>query len=314
MLDYLTLKGVTHIFKDNLASNLLYGTLDFFKWAILGAGGFQNITYNPAISGVFGGNRSRLRPINDPRYVANTVYEGFRSDWVWESGITGSIQPIRNSGIYVNNSLVNSGYYIDYPRGRVIFDTPQSGNVNSSFSHRIVGFKPAFDSIVPELFFSSYHNESTNFLTGSGDYGILSDLKRQLPLICLDISSNRSFEPYQLGGGQWCSCQGIFYIMAESSWEKDSLVDLISLQNDKSFFIPDRATIKENNRYPLDLDYKGSLVSNPMEYPEIIEKFSWRLVSFSDTRAHNYSPKIYRGINLYLGVVTTTFVIPMENI
>lgn len=310
MSDHLAFKGVTQIFRDNLATNILYGTVDFFNWAALGVGGFQNITYNPKISGCYGGDRSQLRPVADPRYPTNTVFEGFRGNWVWESGVGA----VNISGIYVDQSYTTSGYYVDYTRGRIIFNNPVSGTINTSFSHRTVTFAPARGTIVPDLFFASYRNESTDFLAGSGNYSSLSDTKRQLPMVCVDIDSNRRFKPYQLGGGQWCMIDAAFYVIAESDYEKNSLVDLISLQNDKTFWIPNRATIKESGQYPLDLDYKGSLVNTPTQYPEVIEKFPWRKISFSDTRVHNYEPKPYNGIKLYVSVVSTTFIVSMENI
>jgi hypothetical protein len=145
--DYTTFKGITRIHRDNLSNNLLWGTMDFLQWGFLQVGGFQNITVNPAISGALGGDRFRLRPSNDPSYESGQVWEGFRNDWVWESGFSvDSISPIRVSGVWVDGSFYGSGdatysHYVDYPNGRVVFDTAvgTTSTVQASFTHRTVG-------------------------------------------------------------------------------------------------------------------------------------------------------------------------------
>ena len=82
-------KGVTSIQKDNLSNNLLLSLQDFLSWGFLQIGGFQNITRSPAVSGSYvpdNVSRYRLRNSSDPSYEAGQVWEGFRNDWVWESG------------------------------------------------------------------------------------------------------------------------------------------------------------------------------------------------------------------------------------
>ena len=54
-----TLKGVNNIWRDLETQNLLYGTLDFLRYAFLEVGAFQNIAVD--VSGVYGGDRCRLR-------------------------------------------------------------------------------------------------------------------------------------------------------------------------------------------------------------------------------------------------------------
>ncbi len=314
MSDYLQFKGLTQIFEDNLSNNLLYGTVDFFKWASLNAGGFSNVTITPPISGAYGGSRYRLRPVNDPRYTNGQVWEGFRPDWVWETGVNYSYQPIHISGIFINNTFIsnNSGYYINYPQGQVVFTTPISTTsiVNAEFSYRTVSFKSITNNIVPDLFFNSYNVEGT-YLSTSGSRSQIADLKRNLPLVGVDINTNRRFSPSELGGGQWCYLDAIFYVLAESDTDKNALIDMISLQNDKTFWIYNRSVMKSGEFFPPDLDYRGTLVDSPTQYPELIDKYAWRKISSSQTRSYTATSLPY---NLHGGIVKTTFIILMGNI
>ena len=309
MGDY-TFKGITRVFRDNLSENLLGGTLEFCRWAALNAGGFQNVPLD--LSGVYGGNRSQLRCVSDPRYDDGQVWEGFRGDWVWESGVSYNQQPISISGVYVNGTYTNdSSFFIDYPNGRVIFNSglALSSTIKVEFSHRTVSFVSANDAPISEIFFGSYHTENTA-VSGSP----LADLRRQLPIVALQINTGRSYEPYQLGGGQWVNTDGFFYVIAEDDFQKTSLVDLISLQNEKAYWIPNFGMMKDSGVYPINLDYRGSLVDTPMQYPEMVESYPWRKVYLHDIQTYNRQNLEYRGGKLYGAIVKGTFMSVMENI
>ena len=286
--------GITHIGKESVSQNLLYGVIDFFQWSMLQVGGFQNITITPGVEGVFGGDRFRLRPVVDPNYTDGQVWEGFRTDWVWETGIpTDNItqQPIRVSGINVDGSFqtvtpyknrgVHSGSlasavgYVDYPRGRVLLDTAISTTsaVTCEFSHRYVSFIPADTPWFRELQFNSYNVESDDLLTsGSGNWSQLSEMRRHMPLVAVELVPRRTFKGYQLGGGQWIYQDVLFHILAENSWDRDQLVDLISYQNAKSIWIPHAPTIKESVKFPLNLDFRGSPLPSAVMYPEVVSE------------------------------------------
>ncbi len=312
MSDY-TFKHTSRIFRDNLTENLLGGTLEFCKWAALNAGGFQNVPLN--LSGVYGGDKSRLRLVSDPRYDDGQVWEGFRSDWVWESGITYDTQPVTISGIYIDNVFYSndeSEYYIDYPNGRVIFNSgiSTSSVVKSSFSHRTVNFYSSEYLPISDIFFGSYRVEHTDYLTpSSGSWSKLLD--RQLPLIALQLNTDKSFEPYEIGGGQWISTGGVFYVLAENNYDKNSLVDLLSLQNEKTFWIPNFGQMKDSGVYPYDFDYLGKLVDNPVQYPDMVTYYKWRKVILENTRVYNQEHLNYKGGRLYGAIVKTTFTVIM---
>jgi hypothetical protein len=312
--DHLTFNGVDSIFADNLSNNMLYGVVDFLNWASLNAGGFSNVTRNPAISGVYGGQRYKLRPVSNPNYNNGQIWEGFRGNWVWETGVNYYQQPIHISGVYVNNTFVpnNSGYYINYRDGQVIFDTAISttSTLEAEYSYRTVNYKPINEGLIPDLFSNSYHQEN-NYISTSGSRSQLAQLRQQLPLIAVDINTNRRFKPLQLGGGQWCYNDVVFYILAENNSDKNALVDLISLQNDKTIWIYDRMSMKSGENYPVDLNYQGKLVDSPIQYPELVDLYPWRKISFTKTQSYDYGILQH---GLYGEVVKTTIEVPMGNI
>lgn len=273
-LQHTRLKGITHIGKDNITQNLKYGIIDFFTWGMLCIGGYQNIGRNPATSGAFGGDRAQLRSVTDPYYTDGTVWEGFRSDWVWETGIPTdnvSASPIRVSGVYVDGSF-QSVSHVDYPRGRVVLNSAisTSSNVTCNFSHRYASFVPSDTPWFRELLFDSYRIERDFINTGSGSYSQLSETRRSMPFVAVEVVPRREFEGYQLGGGQWLKQDVLFHIVAENEFDRDQLIDIISLQNDKSIFLSDRNLMYSSSSFPINLDYRGNPVANSMTYPQII--------------------------------------------
>ena len=100
--------------------------LSFYDWGFLDAGQFYNI-HIPQ-SGIYGGDRHKLRVASTPNYASGKVWEGYRQNWVWESGIDGTTeQPTTISGVFVDDTFYATGnttkpFYVDYPNGRVVFD------------------------------------------------------------------------------------------------------------------------------------------------------------------------------------------------
>jgi len=313
-----TFKGVSRIFRDNLSENLLGGTLEFCKWAALEVGGYQNIPLE--LSGIYGGNRSQLRPAYDPRYTNGQVWEGFRSDWVWESGVSCTPPPIPISGVYINNSfhpVSGTDYYIDYPNGRVIFNSAISTSavVKTSFSHRTVNFISSDNIPISDILFGSYHVENTDFLTAaSGSRSQLGDLKRQLPLVALQINTGKNYEPYEIGGGQYVVTNGTFYVLAESEPDKTALVDLITLQNEKTYWIPNFAQIKDSGVFPYNYNYRGELVDSPIEYPNLIDNYQWRKVRLEDIAVYDRGDVAYKGGTLHSAIIRAKWTAIMGNI
>ena len=114
--------------QDATLSNILLDNfIAFYDWGFLDRGSFYSIQIPQ--SGIYGGDRHKLRSADDPNYTDGQVWEGYRQNWVWESGIDATTeQPIAISGVFVDSTFYATGnvskpFYIDYPNGRVVFDT-----------------------------------------------------------------------------------------------------------------------------------------------------------------------------------------------
>ena len=278
-----TFKGVTAFQKDNNTNTLLLGVQDFLSWGFLNVGGFQNITRSPAVSGSFSDSHSRyrLRNSDDPSYEEGQVWEGFRNDWVWESGVSyDDTKPIQVSGVWINNNfyLPNDSTYshfIDYPNGRIVFDygVPTQSKVEANFTHRTVGITLASENYVQELMFESYDMKDLNtyLMAASGERNQLGNRRLQLPIIALEVANSPARQGYQLGGGDIVYTDILFHIFSDDEFEKNNLRDVLLNQSEKSIHLINRTLMKQDKKYPLQLDRNGSPVKNAKVYTDLIK-------------------------------------------
>ena len=95
--------------QDATISNILLDNfIAFYDWGFLDRGSFYNIQIPQ--SGIYGGDRHKLRSSDNPNYTDGQVWEGYRQNWVWESGIDGTTQqPVTISGVFVDNEFYATG-------------------------------------------------------------------------------------------------------------------------------------------------------------------------------------------------------------
>lgn len=279
------LVGITNTQDAKLRNILLDNMISFYNWGFLDKGGFTNITI-PS-SGMYGGDKHRLRPLNDPNYLPNQVWQSYRENWAWETGISTSTQPIAISGIYVNNvfkpytynsginKYVGSGYKIDYSNGRVVFDTPiaATSNVTLNYSHKWIKVDQAEG--VPffrQIQFSSFDLDN-NFISSSGDWVQLGQTRLQLPVVLIEAVPKRTYEGYQLGGGQWAYSDFVFYVMADRDAIVSDILDTITFQNDRIIQMFNTNTVSKSGAYPVDI--QGNLVNKKYNYPHLLENYPY---------------------------------------
>jgi hypothetical protein len=276
-----TFKGVTSIHKENLSNNLILGLQDFLSWGFLQIGGFQNVTKDPAVSGSYSDShtRARLRNSDDPSYDIGQVWEGYRNDWVWESGFKyNDSKPIHVSGIWIDGFFYGSGdttysHFVDYPNGRVVFDygIPTTKRVEANFSHRTVGISLASEKHIQELMYDSYDMEDLDsyLMASSGTRNQMGQRRLQLPVIALELVKSSKSEPYQLGGGRIAYNDVLFHVFSDNEFEKNNLRDVLLSQNEKIIYLIDRGLMNENKKYPFQTDRSGSAVKNARNYPAL---------------------------------------------
>lgn len=277
MQDYAKLTKTDNFFGYSLNSHLALGLEMHFDWGFINAGGFQNVTIPQ--SGIYGGANHRLRAVDDPNYFEGQVWETYRNNWVWETGLAYSAQPIDISGVWVNNVFYHkngTGAYshiINYPDGRIIFNNPISTGdiVSLNYSYKRVHVRYEENDWYHRLMVESMKFTADQFHQfSSGIWDELGQTRIQLPAVIIEIDGGSSPKGFELGdNNQYVYRNIIFNVIAENRWEKDSLVDYIQLENHKGINLINLKTLNDNNKQPLDIN--GSRVSGAQMYPYLTD-------------------------------------------
>ena len=135
----------------------------------------------------------------------------------------------------------------------------------------------------------------------NGSWNIPPESRVQLPVIAIEVVPQRSFKGYQLGGGQFVYTDVIFHCLAEDEVTRNKLVDIVSLQNDKTIHLFNSNKINEKQDFPID--YRGMPVSGALRYPDLIENFNGGKLRLSRT---NVQQMIMHDTNVYGGIVRMT--------
>ena len=265
------LKGFDNLGKYSYTEILEHNLIAFFDWGFINKGGFTNI--NIPTSGSYGGDFSKLRPVSDARYTNGQVWESARLNWVWESGLETSTQPISISGVFVGSTFYPSSggqFYIDYPNGRIIFNSAISLTSNVKVAHSFKWVNVCSADNVPWLRrtqTNSYRVDNSNFLIGSGDYLIFGQSRLQLPFVAIEIADG-DYDGFQIGGGHYYRARVKLHVLAEDKSSVERISNAIASQDDKQIFIYDSNRIASDNRFPLD--YRGSIASGALTYPQLV--------------------------------------------
>ena len=280
------LKGITDISQYTLNNDIQDGLIEYFDWALLDIGNYFNCTLGE--QGPDGYDYSKLRLSSNDQYIEGQVWEGFRKNWVWQSGVDYSPAPLVGldnekpgiSGVYINGDFYPNtttggfSHTIDHFNGRVIFDQPIPTTSVVQVEHSYKWINVVYANSVPwlrEIQLSTEEPTSNFYNKDKGSWNIPPESRLQLPAIAVEVVANRRFKPYQLGGGQWVYTDVIFHCIAEDEITRNKLVDIISLQSDKTIYLFDSNKINENNDYPLD--YMGVPVPSALRYPDLLERY-----------------------------------------
>lgn len=314
MVSYQPLKGITSIRDYSVNNSIQDSLVEYFDWALLEKGNYFNVTKGELSPN--GQDMSQLRIPSSDSYASGQVWEGFRGNWIWQSGVSGvgMDPPIVGSdpnnpgisGVYIDGDFEpTSGvgkfsHYIDYFNGKVVFESPiPTGSVvQAEYSYKYINVVYAnnvpwlreiqTDTSVPNENFSDASN---------GAWNIPPESRLQLPAIAMEIVPIRRFKGYQLGGGQWIYTDVIAHCIAEDDQTRNLLVDIVSLQNDKTVYMIDGDALDASSKYPLDQN--GSPSPSAMFYPEIIENYNggnFRLINTTVENMKMTTPNVFGGI------------------
>jgi hypothetical protein len=87
--------------------------------------------------------------------------------------------------------------------------------------------------------------------------------------VAVEVVKSRNLKPYALGGlTHYVNTDVLFHVLAEDDYERDKLLDIFSLQEDKIYSMFDSDMIGRNNAFPLD--YRGMVNGIPKIYPKLV--------------------------------------------
>ena len=279
------LKGFNSVQDTTLNNEIQDNMVEFFDWALLKKGNYFNVTLGETAPN--GYDYSKLRLSSDERFTAGTCWEGVRNNWVWQSGVNYSPAPLVGtnntkpgiSGVYVDDTFYPTtttgdyAHHVDYFNGRVLFDSPIPTGSKVQVEHSYKWINVVYANSVPwlrEVQYRSYDINGEFLQAAKGDWDMPPEARLQLPAIAIEIVPRRTITGYQLGGVSYVDTDVLFHCLAEDEMTRNKLVDIVSLQNDKTFYAFNSNSIAASGDFPLD--YKGSPVSGAMNFEELVLK------------------------------------------
>lgn len=304
---YLKLKGITDVTNQLLLESIVQGVRSFLEWGILEAGGFITVPVStPGINDQYADEI--LHSVHQEGMADNRIWEAIHWDWVYETGGTASPGPVLPTGVYVNGTLYPTAstvgafkHYINFPEGRVVFDSPISATsvVQATYSyrsihlydHEVPWFRDVvFDPLVPNDTSSTIQDVSK----------LLDEYRVQLPAVIIEPVMNRRLRGIMLGSGaQWVEQDILFHVISDRADERNNIVDILSLQIDKTFYLYDVNARRNAGDYPLD--WRGVPRAGAKMYPAIVAEvggYRWKSCYFSRMVNADVSLRLpyYRGI------------------
>lgn len=253
----------------------------YLDYSFLNIGGFVNVSSGNTIYGI---NNAKATVSEANGYAIGKVWETYRKDWIYESGISfNNSTPLNISGIYINNIFLpsptgsgNYAYTLDYPNGQIIFKNPvpTGSKISINYSYRKC-----------QVYKSSTSNWWAEFRNS-----IYSDLPNeyilQTPSIVIEPTNNSSLIPYQLGDRSFFVDQDILlYIFSDSAVERNNIIDMIRLQKEKNIYMYDINKVIKDGVYPIT--YTGQINNNGQNY-----------ISLLNNPAYSYRKLFIKNVNL----------------
>lgn len=310
-MSYTDFRNVPHFGYPSLTNQLEVNLKGWLDWGLLRAGGFINIT--TGTQGPYGGDYSILHEVNDVNYTGDTVFQSIRKDWIWEnSGVDyspptgGTTYNPTGVQVYVNNSGITTGtsgytHYINYPLGRVVFDSIQTGTIKAQYSYRAVQVYLTDDlNFWFEVNYDSWNPVDTDWsqnITSGTDYAMSASNRMQLPCIVIEPITRSSTKPFELGTLSKFNKQDVlFHVMSQDRYTRNNLIDYLRLQEEKTIILYDIAAVANSGLNPLD--YRGMKVDNPQTYASLVSNNSLvyntaRLEKISVTDVKTKNPNLY---------------------
>lgn len=276
MATHTNFKGVTHFGNDQLMNILEINLKTYVDWSLLKIGGWVDISNTQA--DIWAGDTSQLRMVEDPSYTDGQVWQGQRKDWVWETGVNysdvdgGTQNPSGVDVPTIDGVAATGSYNVDYPLGRIIFDTEISSASTVKATHAYRNTQVYIADDVPwfrELQFRSYRSDDAQIEeTNKGEWSIGGQKRVQLPVIIIESVARGTSHAYEIGNGSLIVQQDVmFHIVADSRYMRNNLTDIIRQQSDRAIWLFDTNLVNADDGWPLNSN--GYLVGAKM-YPDLV--------------------------------------------
>ena len=279
------LKGFNSVKDATLNNEIQDNLIEFFDWALLKKGNYFNVSVGETSPD--GYDYSQLRLSSNENYTTGTCWEGVRSNWVWQSGVSYSPTPLVGtnnakpgvSGVYVDDTFYPTtttgayAHHVDYFNGRVVFDSPIPTGSKVQVEHSYMWINVVYANSVPwlrEIQYRSYDVNGEFLQPSKGKWDIPPEARLQLPAIAVEIVPRRNITGFQLGGGSYVNTDVLFHCIAEDEITRNKLVDIVSLQNEKTFYAFNSNLVASSGDFPLD--YRGTPVSGALNFEELVLK------------------------------------------
>lgn len=307
------LRGIINIHDQTLNNEIQDNLIEFFDWGLLEKGNYFNVTLSE--QSYDGYDYSLLKKSSNENFRPGQAWDGFRKNWVWQSGISpsGMTPPIVGSdnskpgisGVYVNDTFYPSnttGAYahnVDYFNGRVVFDNPIpiDSKVQAEFSYKYINV--IYATSVPwirEFYLKTLDVSNRDSIT------IQPEMQIQLPAIAVEIVSNRHMKPFQLGPlGQFVYTDVLFHCIAEDDYTKNKLIDIITMQNDLSVNMFNTNLVSKASDFPLS--NMGYPVSGALRFPDLVSKYQGDNIYLRQMKVQAVD---MINSNLHVGIVRST--------
>lgn len=312
--------GFNNVFSSNLNNELLDSLVEFFDYELLKKGNYFNSSLGEMSPRGF--DYSKLKQSSSQHHVSGEAWEGFRSNWIWQSGLapSGMTPPLVGtnnaipglSGVYVDSTFYPStttGAYkhkVDYFNGRIIFDNAISttSTVQAEFSYKYINVLYASNlPYIREIQYRTMDKSSFFNDDSKGDYNIPAEMRIQLPAIAIEIVPNRSIRPFEMGNiaKKFVKTDVLFHCLAEDAVTRNKLVDIVSLQADNLVPVLNSDKIAASGAFPLD--YQGIPNSGALRYNDLSSKYSRGSMRLLNPQVQGMD---MLNSNLYGGIVRIT--------
>ena len=302
---YTIFKGVTNYSDVQLMTEIENNLKYWLDWSFLCIGGWTNV-YQTGYTDTRIGSPGQLNWVSDASFVNGKTWQSARKDWIWEQNVnygSNSGNPINITGIYINNTGMSSGYYINYPLGRVVLtNAVATGSVvKLDYSYRNVQVYKADDCPWWKTLQFSTMADNVQFTQDprTGDWSIGSYHRVQLPAIIIETVPRGVSRGYEMGNGSLIMEQDIlFHVLTDNRITRNNLTSMLATQNDRVIWLFDTNTVSSGRLFPLD--YRGEKV-NALTYPDFVSEtgFRYKKCMFTKTvvsEVDSLNPHLYESV------------------